>query len=176
MFRLPNHWANGGDECAVEHSHRRLTERDGETMRLGIAQKSTMICDGHLGIRAVTPDTLQRAGQWVRYSRSPRACANSRFSDYVLQTLHWARSKTATKTATPRIFWKIQHMDREWQGYDEFSACCTSSDSSGTEIHLGKSCRWHGQTSGYPSQTIHVSTSICWLMPYLRHYTAMSND
>ena len=59
-----------------------------------------MICDGHLGIRAVTPDTLQRAGQWVRYSRSPRACANARFSDYVLQTLHWARSKTATKTAT----------------------------------------------------------------------------
>ena len=59
-----------------------------------------MICYGHLGIRAVTPDTLQRAGQWVRYSRSPRACANLRFSDYVLQTLHWARSKTATKTAT----------------------------------------------------------------------------
>ena len=146
-----------------------------------------MICDGHLGIRAVTPDTLQRAGQWVRYSRSPRACANARFSDYVLQTLHWAnsnqnsnqnsnRNKRNSKTAGPRIFRKIQHMDREWQGYDEFSACCTSSDSSGTEIHLGKSCRWHGQTSGYPSQTIHVSTSIYWLMPYLRHYTAMSND
>jgi len=82
-----------------------------------------MICDGHLGIRAVTPDTLQRAGQWVRYSRSPRACANARFSDYVLQTLHWARSKTATKTATETnetakqrglgFLEKIQHMDRE---------------------------------------------------------------
>ena len=96
--------ATGGDECTVTPivvlqkrmgNDERRSRR--QCVKEQVRKRTTMICDDHLGIRAVTPDTLRRAGQGARYSRSPQACAKAHFSD-MLQTLHWVRSKTANNS------------------------------------------------------------------------------